>query len=124
MINRMIAGSSKTEEASVLEQPKAARQGPRIRDKAPARGRSADDGRRKDAEARPVPAGPTSAPAVRLIVLVPAPAARPGSVPERDPAPGRAGKARALSAVPNEFVFKTQQVELLFAPAQDQVAPV
>ncbi|MCC4265303.1 23S rRNA pseudouridine(2604) synthase RluF [Oceanimonas baumannii] len=36
LINRMIAGSSKTEEASVLEQPKAARQGPRIRDKAPA----------------------------------------------------------------------------------------
>ncbi|MDP5292775.1 23S rRNA pseudouridine(2604) synthase RluF [Oceanimonas sp. CHS3-5] len=29
LINRMIAGSSKTEEASVLEQPRAARQGPR-----------------------------------------------------------------------------------------------
>ncbi len=32
-INAMIAGSSKTEEASILEQPRAARQGPRIKDK-------------------------------------------------------------------------------------------
>ncbi|MDX1266132.1 MAG: pseudouridine synthase, partial [Oceanisphaera sp.] len=33
LINNMISGSSKTEEASLLEQPRAARQGPRIKDK-------------------------------------------------------------------------------------------
>lgn len=32
LINHMVGDSSKTEEASVLEQPKAARQGPRIKD--------------------------------------------------------------------------------------------
>ncbi|MFP2768376.1 23S rRNA pseudouridine(2604) synthase RluF [Oceanisphaera sp. KMM 10153] len=45
LINSMIGDSSKTEEASRLEQPKAARQGPRIKDKpAASRGRNRRSG--------------------------------------------------------------------------------
>lgn len=43
LINKMIGDSSSTEEASVLDQPKAARSGPRIKDVTPAQATHAQD---------------------------------------------------------------------------------
>ncbi|MBM7454555.1 23S rRNA pseudouridine2604 synthase [Oceanisphaera litoralis] len=74
LINAMIGDSSKTEEASILEQPRAARQGPRIKDKPATASRSKPAAsRERDRRAAPSGAGrPDSRSSSR-------PSARPGA---------------------------------------------